>query len=107
MLVNHVVNKPLVIPMISECAFFNEVLRNASETVVGCLFSKMYSANYDALETNTSAACCPVVLAQLSKVFPPVSAVETPRVTVHVLFHACVHETITFVSATQAYWNVF
>ena len=80
--------------------------KNPSETEVRAYFLKIYSVNYEALETNTFAECFLAVLAQLSEVFPPVSVVEAPHVAVHVLFHPWVHAMITLVSATQAFWSI-
>ena len=48
-----------------------------------------------------------VLLAQLSELLPPVSAVEAPRVAVHILFHSGIEASIRLASTAQAFGNMF
>ena len=44
-----------------------------------------------------------VLLAQLPELLPPVSAVETPHVAVHILFHSGIEASIRLASTAQAF----
>ena len=48
-----------------------------------------------------------VLLAQLPELLPPVSAVETPHVAVHILFHSGIEASIRLASTAQAFGNIF
>ena len=48
-----------------------------------------------------------VLLAQLSELLPPVSVVEAPHGSVHILFHSGIEASIRFASTAQAFGNMF